>query len=64
MHDPAHIGLIDCYVFWYTATVMLFFLKYYWHICVALQIDSVAEEVERCKSTDDMVSVYIGYLIV
>jgi hypothetical protein len=25
---------------------------------VALQIDSVAEEVERCKSTDDMVSSY------
>ena len=23
------------------------------YICVALQIDSVAEEVERCKSMDD-----------
>jgi len=33
------------------------------YICVALQIDSVAEEVERCKSMDDMVSAYTTAII-
>ena len=33
------------------------------YIYLALQIDSVAEEVERCKSMDDMVSAYTPAII-